>query len=229
MTNEKNITVAYLGDSITKGYALKSPELERYTKLISDKYGVCEKNFGITGTLMAEAGMNRGEKNYLSFNQRLRDPEIYKNDVLVIFGGTNDYFWTDTPIYPGPDAACPGVDYFSVTLDEMCKFIVANRDHEKTLFVTPYPHKGRGNYLGGADYNTANEHETHNKNFTGHTIADYCACIADTCKKYGIPVLDLQKVSGFDYAAMTVDGCHPNPTGHIWLANVIGKELEKLF
>ena len=85
--------IAFLGDSITLGYGLDRRE-DRYTTLICRQMDVEEANFGITGTLMARAGMNREDGN--SFLDRLH---LLKDaDVAVIFGGTNDYFWSDRPI-----------------------------------------------------------------------------------------------------------------------------------
>ena len=81
--------IAFLGDSITFGYALEDKSC-RYATLVSKALGFEEENYGITGTLVAKAGLNREDgKDFVS-----RAELIDGADVAVIFGGTNDYFWS---------------------------------------------------------------------------------------------------------------------------------------
>ena len=50
--------------------------------------GMKELNYGITGTLVAKAGLNEmDERDFLS-----RSSLIDSADVAIVFGGTNDYF-----------------------------------------------------------------------------------------------------------------------------------------
>ena len=60
--------ISFLGDSITFGYDLENKE-DRFASLICKRLGAEEANFGITGTLMAKAGINRTDGN--SFYDRL--------------------------------------------------------------------------------------------------------------------------------------------------------------
>lgn len=211
------MNIAFLGDSITYGYALED-RLNAYPSLVCRKLGAEEENYGITGTLMAQAGLNRSDlKDYVS---RIR--LIDEADVAVVFGGTNDYFWSDRPIAGEND------EYFAHAVETMCKHIQNVRRGKITLFLTPYPHNGVGNYEGGETWNTSSRHDTDQKNFNGHILEDYVTVLEEVCGKYGIPCRNLHRDFAFHWRTDTSDGCHPNEEGHRKLAAVVVQELKKL-
>ena len=212
------MTIAFLGDSITCGYGLKEPDA-RYTALVSARLGLTEENYGITGTLMARAGLN--STNGKDFVSRL--PLIDSADVAVIFGGTNDYFWSDMPIRGGE-----GEGYFENAAETICQYIRRVRAGRITLVVTPYPHNGVGNYLGGESWKASSRHDTDARNFSGHTLSEYAAALEKACIKFGIPCLNLHRDFAFDHRLHTLDGCHPNEAGHRLLADAIEKCLSGL-
>ena len=209
--------IAFLGDSITLGYGLED-QSERFTGKVCSALGAEEENYGITGTLVAQAGLNRNDRN--SFLNRL--DLIKEADIAVIFGGTNDYFWSDREIYGIGD------EYFSHAVEAICKYICKERLGKKTLLATPYPHRGIGNYLGGENWNTSDEHDTDALNFNGHKLSDYVDVIESMGIKYGLPVLNLHREEGFVWTKHTLDGCHPNGEGHSWLAEKITAKLKTL-
>lgn len=219
----KETVVTFLGDSITLGYALPD-RTDRFPTVLASRLGFTEDNQGITGTLVARAGLNND--NPLSYIDRIG--LIKDADYAVVFGGTNDYFWSDKPIDP-PAGKEEDVSYFAVAVDRICRYIAENRKPGTTLLVTPYRHFGHGNFFGGKAFNDANDHPTDSVNYNGHILADYAAKTAEIAEKYGIPVVDLQNTEGFDHKTMTIDGCHPNTVGHLWLADHIGEALKKLF
>ena len=57
-----------------------------------------EMNYGITGTLIAKTGMSLS--NGTSFVERYSAME--DGDIVVVFGGRNDYFWSDVQFYYRP-------------------------------------------------------------------------------------------------------------------------------
>ena len=84
-------TIGFLGDSITFGYALEDKS-KRYATLLARSMGLEEVNHGITGTLVAKAGLNNDDdKDFVSRIHLVDDA-----DVAVIFGGTNDD-WCGAP------------------------------------------------------------------------------------------------------------------------------------
>lgn len=100
--------IGFLGDSITFGYGLANRERDRYAALVCRELGCEQVNLGVTGTLVARAGLSRD--NGVSFLDRL--PLLEGCDRAVVFGGTNDYFWSDAPLYgEGLDCFAPAVDF----------------------------------------------------------------------------------------------------------------------
>jgi len=211
--------ISFLGDSITFGYDLENQE-DRFSTVLCKKLNAIEANFGITGTLMARAGMNR--ENGRAFIDRL--PLVLDGDITIIFGGTNDYFWSDTPIGDINSKE----DSFYRAVDAMFKKCSEERDVKKTLVVTPYPHNGIGNFYGGADHKDSSRHNTDELNYNGYRLIDYVNVLEELAEKYNISVLNLHKVTGFNWEIHTTDGCHPNTEGHKWLANKIEEKLREM-
>ena len=215
--------IKFLGDSITYGYALDD-QSKKYTTLVCKELSAVEENYGITGTLMARSGLNMyDDKAFLDRLYLLEGAEI-----AVIFGGTNDYFWTSDPIYP-KDLSDKNTKYFINAINEICRFC-KERPQTKFLIVTPYPHHGIGNYYGGPiwSWEGRSEHDTSEPNICGHVLLDYVNVLEEYAHKYNIPVLNLHKEQGFDWKKHTVDGCHPNVEGHKWLADKIVAKLKEI-
>lgn len=217
----KNKTIAFLGDSITLGYALED-RANRFSTVLSKRIGAVEENYGITGTLVAKAGLSRDDNT--SYITRIANTD--NAEYAIVFGGTNDYFHSDMPIYP--EGESDDVAYFSVALEKICEHLLAHHEKNKILLVTPYPHNGIGNFKGGENYRDRHAHDTSDVNYNGFVLADYVKATVDIANKYGIPVLDLHTNSDFDWKTQTVDGCHPNNIGHIWLADKVEKKLYEM-
>ena len=210
--------IAFLGDSITLGYALEDKS-KRYATLVAKNLGMTEENYGITGTLVAKAGLNTEDgKDFVTRAELIDDA-----DVAVVFGGTNDYFWSDKTIYGEGDA------YFDSALRTIVKRIKEKRAGKVTLFVTPYQHNGVGNYLGGDDWRIArSRHDTTEKNYNGYVLGDYVRAIVAVCEEEGIPYLNLSENFDFAHELHTSDGCHPNEIGHELIAEAVVKKLKTL-
>lgn len=215
--------IRFLGDSITYGYALEN-QAKKYTTLVCNAFCAEEENYGITGTLMARSGLNLSDDKAFIDRINLLDGA----EIAVIFGGTNDYFWTSDPIYP-KDSGDKDSKYFVNAVDEICRFC-KDRPDTKFLIVTPYPHHGIGNYYGGPtwSWDGRSEHDTNVPNFAGYILEDYVKVLETTAQKYNIPILNLHTEKGFDWKAHTVDGCHPNEEGHRWLADKIINKLTEI-
>lgn len=212
---------AFLGDSITLGYALDNRERDRFPAVFCRMTGHTEVNLGITGTLVARAGLSASDGTaYVD-----RYPQMEGADYAVVFGGTNDYFWSDTPISGCRNENIVGRDgdaYFVNAVRTLCRGLLAMFPKERILFLTPYHHHGIGNYSGGSYWRDSSEHDTDRVNFVGHTLSDYADVLCEVCGEYGIRVLDLRTSEpAFDWRTMTIDGCHPNEAGHKWLAERI--------
>ena len=209
--------IAFLGDSITLGYGL-TDRSARFSTLVSRVLEAEEVNLGITGTLVARAGLSASDGT--AFVDRVE--QIAGADCAVIFGGTNDYFWSDTPIAnPG---ASPDLRYFADAAAFLADTAVSLVP--RVLIVTPYEHHGIGNFAGGEHFRHSSEHDTTAVNFVGHTIRQYAEILREAAEVRGLEVLTLHEEC-FDWRALTSDGCHPNEDGHRWLAEKVEAALRE--
>lgn len=215
----KGKKIAFLGDSITLGYGLENQE-DRFSTVTSKMLGAIEENYGITGTLVARAGLNNDDNKAYIDRVHLVD----NADYIVIFGGTNDYFWSDCTIAPA-EGEEEDERYFTVAVDHIIKHCKEVNDASNVLIVTPYPHHGIGNFKGGEQFRESSEHDTSELNYNGHHIGEYAEVLVKAATEAGVPVLDLYTNSDFVWQDLTSDGCHPNPKGHIWLAERVAAKL----
>lgn len=93
----KGKKINFLGDSITEG-AGTSCEAARFTCVLKDIAGLSEiRNYGIGGTRIARQQTVTNEKHdkndYCGRFQSMDDDA----DIIVVFGGTNDYGHGDAP------------------------------------------------------------------------------------------------------------------------------------
>lgn len=201
--------IAFLGDSITMGYGLENPG-DRFAAVLCGRLGAEENNYGICGTLVARAGLSR--TNVTSYIDRIGTAG--GADCLIVFGGTNDYFWSDTPIEGDTPA------HFRFAVRSLIRSAEEMYPANRILFLTPYSHHGIGNFSGGEMWNTSSEHDTTAVNWVGHMLWDYANVLTDECAAADVPCLNLHALP-FDWRTLTSDGCHPNPAGHRWLCDRI--------
>lgn len=226
--------VGFLGDSITLGWGLDGDDRNlRFSTLVCRELCAREVNLGITGTLIARAGLSRDNRS--SFVDRVGGLEGC--DYAVIFGGTNDYFWSDAPIYPPADVSGEHFDgdkyfandeYFATAADTVVREaarLVGGID--RLLVLTPYRHHGTGNYKGGKHFRDSSAHPTDTENFNGFTISDYSEALREVCRRHRAACLDLDSLP-FDWLTLTSDGCHPNPAGHRRLARLVTERLGEI-
>ncbi len=110
----RNKTVAFLGDSITEGLGASGADA-RYDSLLARQMSFTARNYGIGGTRIAyQHRVSEKPKWDLYFCGRAYclDP---KADLILVFGGTNDYGHGDAPFGTlddrTPDTFCGGVDF----------------------------------------------------------------------------------------------------------------------
>lgn len=217
---EKRKKVIFLGDSITMGYGLED-KTKRYSSVFCELTGCEEINYGITGTLIARAGVSVPDN--LAFIDRYAGmPDLVQGDLVVVFGGANDYWWSDMPV---GDENSTDAAYFHCALRELCRGLKGKYPNTSVLFIIPYQHRGYGNFYGGRDAMDASRHDTGARNYLGNTLKVYCDLIREICTRYEIPTLDLFYGSGMDLPGSdedaekyTLDGCHPSSEGHKLLA-----------
>lgn len=207
-----------LGDSITWGdidgagnggfdYSWTS----RMTELCGFK---TVENLGIKGTRITSTGSGG------SFVERC--VPIKDADVIVIFGGIND-FNNNMPL---GTFLSTDVNTFYGALNIMYFKTITNNPNAKMLAITPMKEsKFFGTY--DKDFNLS-------KNEKGHTQLDYVEAIRKTADYFSIPVLDLYEQAPFtpyvqpQRAIYMPDGLHPSEKGYKELAYVIADKVNRL-
>ena len=203
--------INFLGDSITQGVGTTSCE-NTFHYLIKKKYNVkYAYNCGVGGTRIARHTVPSMDAIYDLYFE-LRAETMDKNaDLIVVFGGTNDYGHGDAL-------------FGDVDSDDICTFCGAvnslisklERDFPKAeiVFMTPLHRIGE---------------EVPSKP-EGKILEDYVNAIRTICKKRGIALIDLFEMNPLDPndKVLVPDGLHPSDAGHKIMAEVIGEELIKI-
>ena len=207
----KGKKAVFLGDSITEGVGVSSIE-KGYVNLVKEKLELSEAyNRGISGTRFAIQYLT-GEP--CSFDQdfisRVDDlPEDV--DLVVVFGGTNDYGHGNAPFGEMTDRT--GHTFYGACHVLFEKLM--NKYYDKQIVIMTPLHRqfeyDRGRFLG-----------------------DYVNAIRKVAEFYSIPVLDLYATSGIQpqieksREAYCPDGLHPNDTGNEKIAEKLVKFIKNL-
>lgn len=194
-----------LGDSITQGVGVSSVE-NAYQNVMGRIVGAAEvRSFGVSGTRFAR---QYGADNFpWPFTERFKAmPD--DADVVVVFGGTNDYGHGDAPFGAWgdttPDTFVGACHYL---FSELVKKYPAATIVVMTPLQTSYDQNPSGN--------------------TGKPLVDYVDTIIKVAGHYSIPVLDLYRTSGIcpripqHIPLYMPDGLHPNDAG----AQKVGERL----
>ncbi len=213
--------ISFLGDSITEGHSVGDIPNCRYDNIIGKAAGakkIC--NYGIGGTRIAHQRRPSDKPRWdLCFCGRAYDMEP-ASDVIIVFGGTNDYGEGDAPFGVLTDSTpatyCGGVDFLMRLLQELYP-------NAQIVFLTPL--RRQGDEMPAA---------TPAKQPDAKTLLDYCRVIEQKGQEYKIPVLNLYEALNIDpnlecdRIAYTADGLHLNDIGHGMLAQCVLEFLQRL-
>lgn len=215
----KGKKINFLGDSITEGCGTSGIEFG-FPWLLKQRLGLAEaRNYGIGGTRIAAqlACAGSGEdRNYCGRALEL-DPDA---DVVVVFGGTNDYGHGDAPL-GGPE------DRTENTFWGACHVLFARLQERfpKAAIVVLTPlHRA----------NEENERGDSSKPVPSGTLETYVEILRAVVRRFDLPMLDLFEKSAVDTRIPGVvekyipDGLHPNDAGHVVLADEIEAFLRNL-
>lgn len=214
---QKYHVIDVLGDSLTEGVGARSAD-KAYPAVLSKLTGAVVNNYGLSCSRITD--ISGGVSNPASFIDRmyLMDKAA---DLVIVFGGTNDFWYGDCPIGSRTDTC---VNTFYGALNTMIPYLKAAHANADIVFIVPYQQSK------DADVNKPYVRST-NGNFGTGTLAQYRIAMLDRCAFYGVPVLDLY----MDYELNTVDnrqalelygnflcdGCHLNDAGYNLLARKI--------
>ena len=211
--NLQGLKINFLGDSITEGHGCSSVE-KQFTSLIAAQYGAVTRCYGIGGTRLAkQTKPSDNPRHDLDFPSRVAemDPDA---DLIVVFGGTNDFGHGDAPFGEFSDRTA---DTFCGALHVLYTALLEKYPDKQIMVMTP---------LHRSSENIPNMH--------GKILAEYVDMIRKAAEYYSLPVLDLWAVSGIQPAVPVMkekympDGLHPNDAGHVILTIKIAKFIENL-
>ncbi len=206
-----NKKINFLGDSITEGHGV-APE-EAFVSRVAQKTGAICRNYGIGGTRIAKQRVPSEEQRWdLDFCGRVAqmDPDA---DVVVVFGGTNDFGHGDAPLGSMEDRT---PDSFYGGLHTLYLSLLNRFPTSSIVILTPLhricedmPVSPSGRF------------------FRHYPLKDYVRAIREVAQYYSFPVLDLFAVSGLQPRVEVIneryflDGLHPNARGHERLAELV--------
>lgn len=207
--------VWFIGDSITEGVGASCEET-RFTEVFKRNAKLAEiRNYGISGTRIARQQTINPENEYMDTNafcERFHKMEDGA-DIIVVFGGTNDYGHGDAPFGTFTDRS---MDTYCGALHYLMSGLITKFPTATIVFMTPI-HRERENIP-----NISNK----------LPLKPYIDKIRETAEFYSIPVLDLFAIGGIcpdipaQKDAFCPDGLHPNDAGNVMIAERLQAFLE---
>jgi len=207
----KGKKAVFLGDSITEGVGV-SDISKGYVNLVKEILGLSETyNRGISGTRFA---VQTAPSEEASFDKDFisRVAELPTDvDLVVVFGGTNDYGHGDAPFGDFTDRT-------GYTFCGACHVLfesLVNKYFDKKIMIMTPLHR---------------QFEEENGKF----LKDYVDMIKKVAEFYSIPVLDMYAASGIQPQlevirnAFCPDGLHPNDEGNKIIAEKIVNFVKNL-
>ena len=221
----KGKKIAFLGDSITEGTGVQDRANNRYDNVLKRECQLAEVyNYGIGGTRLAHQIVPSAKPRYdLCFCGRAYDLNR-EADIIVVYGGVNDYIHGDAPFGQFGDTTpatfCGGVRF-------LMEFLKTEYSGRTIVFMTPARF-----FYGGMDGSLPCKRPM--KRADAQPILKYIEIIKKTGELLEIPVLDLYANLGIDPVnpcekeKYTADGLHFNDAGHHMIAKCLREFLEAL-
>lgn len=213
----KGKKIAFLGDSITEGVGV-SDQANRYDRRIERECGLAALwTDAISGSRFAyQFKPSEWPRQDLCFAGRACNLPL-DLDVIVVFGGTNDYGHGDAPFGSLEDKT---VATFCGATRFMMELFHTRYEGKPIVFLTP------ARRLGGDTVASRRQNDPE-----GRPLLDYVDAIKTIAKDYGVYVIDLYRELGIDPSkeedreAFAPDGLHFNDAGH----GVIAEKLIAFF
>lgn len=214
---EKYHVINILGDSLTEGVGARTPD-KAYPVVLSKLTGAVVNNYGVSGSRITD--IPEGWTNPGSFVDRMYAMDK-SADLVLVFGGTNDFWFGDCPIGKRTDTR-PNTFYGA--LNTMLPYLKNAHPNADIVLIVPYQQSK------DADATHPYKRSTYSDFGTG-TFKQYRNAMLDRCEYYGIPVLDLYADYELNladnrealeaYGNFICDGCHLNDAGYNLLARKI--------
>ncbi len=197
--------MVFLGDSITEGAGVSDPANRYWERLARRTSAVCV-GYGIGGTRIARQQHPVPDQYHDFHHFSTRLAEMDKDaDIVVIFGGVNDFGHGDAPFGTFTDRT---EDTFYGALHVLYTAVLEQYPEAQIVVMTPTHFS--------AEWDHAGETGPGRK----RSLREYVEAIREVAEYYALPVLDLYRVSGIQPLVPAMrdrympDGLHPNDAGH---------------
>ncbi len=208
-----NLKINFLGDSITEGVGATSTD-KCYVSLVANQVAI-SRNYGIGGTRIARQ---------INMTQELFDKDFCMRydsmdddaDVVVVFGGTNDFGHGDAPI---GDFSDDTPKTFYGALHYLFRGLKEKYPKAFIFIITPLHRATEASLRGDGK-----------KLFDMYPLITYINAIREVAEYYSLDILDLFEDKELTYDNLSKyfpDGLHPNDLGHKILSERIIEFIEK--
>lgn len=216
----KGKRVAFLGDSITEGYGTSAIEFA-YWNQFGKRTGAIVSADGIGGTRIAPQRATSAERPYEAqyFSTRLHKL-IPDADVVVVFGGTNDFGAGDAALGTIADRT---EDTFYGACHVLVQKLYERYPNATLVLMTPL-HRLSEDEVG---YNEVGVRRV-------GPLSVYVQALRDVAEFYGLPLVDLFATCPIQPRVEILrekympDGLHPNDAGAALVAERLQAVLEAL-
>ena len=175
--------ILFLGDSITEGVGVSSSD-KKYTEVFKNLSNAEVYNYGIGGTRIARQKTPSKEILWdYCFLDRV-DTMEENADVVVVFGGTNDFGHGDADF--GTFDSRDEFTYYGA-LHSLINRLINKYPEATLLFMTPLHRTTEDDLINGIGLKR-------------HKLKDYVDAMREVCEYYSVPVIDLFKTSGLQPA-----------------------------
>lgn len=213
-----NKRIAFLGDSITEGYMVDDISNVYWNILARDTGAQCF-GYGVGGSRFAlQRVPSECPQHDMYFASRI-EGMITDADIVVVFGGTNDFGCGDAPFGNFDDRT---EETFCGAFHCLLQKLIARHPRAQLVVMTPLHRLNENDYINSWGIRTV------------APLRQYVDTIIDICAYYSVPVLDLYRVSGLQPAVPIVqelympDGLHPNAAGQKLIADKLRGFLNML-
>lgn len=208
----KGKKINFLGDSITEGVGVSAPD-RKYVEVFARKFEpLLVRNYGISGTRIARQHTPyhwpQADQDFC-----MRAPTMEPDaDIVVVFGGTNDFGHGDAPFGSFEDRT---PDTFYGACHTLMTTLIERYPAAEIVLMTPL-HRACETREGVRD------------------LCEYVQAIRCVAAYYALPVLDLYTMSGIqpqnevNRRQYAPDGLHPNDAGAERVADRLGAFLLSL-